>query len=262
MNPATPCKAPPPQFTKGNIVHIRTLLAAAVLASSLPVHAGTMIGASSLLDGAGLGQLDAWFGRGSFTLTNIYTKASGDDSVDFHLAVDGHGPTISVMRALGSGGTVWKTVGGFNPLSWSTAGPHASTEPADWTAFIFNLSDTLLRRQAGPFQTNNESYLGPAFGVYHVADDLAVDHSLGTLYSSGWGYGATIQTNPPGADYGRSIVDGSFNPVASVAELEVFSVTFAPHQLPAPGTLPLLCLGLLALCAGPLKQRLLAARQR
>jgi hypothetical protein len=237
------------------------MLAAAVLAAGLPAQASTIIGSSALLDPAGLGQLDTWLGRGTFTLTNIYTKASGDDSFDFHLAVDGHGPTISVMRALGTDGTVWKTVGGFNPLSWSTAGPNASTLPSDWTAFIFNLSDTLLRRQVGPSQTNNEAFLGPAFGVYHVADDLAVNGSLNSLYSSGWGYGATIQTVPPGADYGRSIVDGSINPLASVGELEVFSITFAPAELPLPGTLPLLCLGLMALWAGPLKQRLLAARQ-
>jgi hypothetical protein len=253
LRPASPMK--------GHTVHIKTLLAATLLAIGLPAQASIIIGGSTLLDQAGLGQLDAWLGRGAVTLTNIYTKASGDDSADFHLAVDGHGPTFSVMRALGTDGTVWKTVGGFNPLSWSTAGPNSSITPADWTAFIFNLSDTLLRRQIGPFQTNNESYLGPAFGVYHVDDDLAVHSSLNSLYSSGWGYGATIQTNPPGPDFGRSIVDGSLNPIASVGAMEVFAVTFAPNELPAPGTLPLLCLGLLGLWAGPLKQRLLAARQ-
>ncbi len=242
-------------------MHIKKLLAATLMATGLTAQASVIVGGSTLLDQAALSQLDSWLARGAFTLTNIYTKAAGDDSVDFHLAVDGHGPTISVMRALGTDGTVWKTIGGFNPLSWSTAGPHASTAPADWTAFIFNLSDLLLRRQAGPSQTNNATYLGPAFGVYHVDDDLAVDGALTSLYSSGWGYGATVQTTPPGPDYRRSIVDGSLNPYARVEELEVFSIAFAPPQLPAPGSLPLLCLGLLVLCAGPLKQRLLAARQ-
>ncbi len=237
------------------------MLAAALLALSAPTHASIIVGGSSLIDPGGLHQLETWLGRGTVKLTNIFTKAPGDDSLDFHLAVDGHGPTISVMSALGTDGTAWKTVGGFNPLSWSTGGPHASTTPSDWTAFIFNLSDTLLRRQNGPFQTNNEPFFGPAFGVYHVDDDLAVTSSLTSLYSSGWGYGDTIQTNPAGPHFQRSIVDGSLNPVATVGMLEVFAIEFAPSEVPVPGTLPLLGMGLMAMGLGGLKQRLLAARQ-
>jgi hypothetical protein len=237
----------PSSIEKAFIMRIKKMLASVLLATPLFAQASVIVGGSTLLDAGALAQLESWLGRGSLTLTNIFSKGAGDNSATFHAGVDGRGPTFSVMSASSDQGASWNTVGGYDPLSWDTGGPHSSLDPNDWSAFIFNLSDGVIRRQNGPSQTINAIERGPSFGVFHVADDLTVDTSLSSVYSSGWGYGDTILHSPgPGPDFERSIVDGSANPVAALGALEVFSISFAPTRIPEPGTLPLMGVGALA----------------
>jgi hypothetical protein len=214
------------------------------LALALPAQAAIIHGGSSLLDQSSLGTLENWLGHGKLTLTNIFTSQPGDVGVDFHAAADGKGPTFSVMRALSSDGSGWKTVGGYNPLSWDSSGQvHFTPDPPDWTAFIFNLTDSVLKRQTGPGQTTNRPFDGPTFGILPLGPDLGVTADLSQLYSSGWSYGDGM-----GSDYRRSIVDGTLNaPNTQLALLEVFSISVSAVPEPPPALLLLAGTGALLL---------------
>jgi len=219
------------------------------------VNAATIAGGSTLLDGSSANQLENWLGQGEITLTNIYTKASGDTSHEFHLAVDGMGPTFVVMSAtnLDTRPNPTAIVGGFNPQSWrrqetSTFDPfdpyplyNVTLNDADRTAFLFNLSTNSLFRQKlsnelnqgvdqGIFQTYNNYAFGPSFG----AIDLRMNGDLTTGYGFlNWAYGGV-----------GSIVDGhtSDGNQLGFGAIEVFTVSVSP--VPEPETYAMLLAGL------------------
>ena len=224
------------------LTRLATLVAAAgCLAAS--AHA-------SLLTTADQAQLETWLGTGNLTFTNIYTLAAGDTTADFHAAVDGMGPTITLMQIYGNGGYAGvadistQIVGGYDPLSWSSSGGYNT--PASRDGFIFNLSfgfDTIQDQNAlpyqGQFQTYNSAVLGPTFGAGF--DLVAGDQFGGVLGNLGYGfadqysYGGGLQT----------IVYGGGNlgnlDVFNVSAIEVY--TFAPAQSGVPdasGTIGLL----------------------
>ncbi len=227
-----------------------TLLVTALLTGAPPAQAGAIVGGSTLIDAAGLRQLQSWLGKGELSLTKLFSKHAGDVGVDFHAAADARGPTFTVMSALGNGGTTWKTVGGYNPASWdSVSGAHFTPDPADWDAFIFNLSDTVQKRQSNGGQTWNDPFDGPVFGTPPLGPDLGVDASLSSVFSSGWSYGDAFDpvTGTTGDDYRRSIVDDSIGAGnMTLAALEVFTIALAPDPVPAPSTPCLIGAGLLA----------------
>lgn len=234
---------------------LKTLVAILLIAPLLTVatpsaRASVIVGGSSLLDQTYLNTLENWLGQGDFKLTNIYTKAPGDVGVDFHTAADGKGPTFSVMSALASDGSGWKTIGGYNPMNWDSSGnANFTPDPADWTAFIFNLSDSVLRRQSTPGQSTNRFFDGPTFGTMPLGPDLAATADLSSVYSWGWSYGDgfNVATGAVGNDYQRSIVDGTLNsPGAQLAMLEVFSISRIA-AVPEPQTAVLMLAGLGAL---------------
>ena len=201
--------------------------------------AATIIGGSTLLNTTDANLLESWLGEGPIALTNIFTKQSGDDSVDFHTAVDGQGATFTIIQ-LDNG----NTIGGYNPISWQSASYYNGS--GDLSAFLFNLTSQLKLDQSQniPYQTYNRSNYGPTFGGGH---DLYVDSALAGGYANiGHTYAA-----PPGTSYGssdaRNTFAGSYRDW-TITGLEVFSI--APMTpVPLPAGLPLLGSALLGLLA-------------
>ena len=201
----------------------------------------------SLLSPGHKTQLETWLGEGRLSLTNIYTKAAGDTSLDFHKASDGKGRTFSVMEATNSSGKTW-LVGGYNPQSWSsTDGAHVTMDDSQRTAFLFNLTSDFMLPQLkqyfngdgiGKDQTYNQANYGPTFGYGH---DLYVPQDL-THGGSSFLYTYNYRGQP---STGVSLLDGSIwhgNDVTFGA-IQVFSISAVPE----PATYGLLLAGLLVL---------------
>ncbi|MGK5059219.1 PEP_CTERM-anchored TLD domain-containing protein [Janthinobacterium sp. LB2P49] len=202
---------------------------------------------TSLLSPAYQTQLENWLGEGQLSLNNIYTKAAGDTSLDFHKASDGQGRTFSVMEASNSSGQTW-LVGGYNPQSWSsTDGVHVTMDDSSRTAFLFNLTSGIMLPQLkqyfngdgiGKDQTYNSADFGPTFGYGH---DLYVPRDL-TNGGSSLLYTYNYLGQP---STGVSLLDGSIWKGYDVTygALQVFSISAVPE----PATYGMLLLGLVSL---------------
>ena len=221
------------------------VLASAGLCFCMGAQAST---APSLVSPAHLGQLESWLGEGRLVLTNIYTKAAGDTSLDFHKASDGKGRTFSVMEATNATGQTW-LVGGYNPQSWNSSGSYNMTsENTQRTAFLFNLSSGVFRPQTprgyaidsvGAYQTYNGSEYGPVFGYGH---DLFVSGNLSSGgYSNMYSY-----IDPVKGGFGESLLDGSqyTRPNVTYGAMQIFTIGVVPE--PASYALLLAGLGMLA----------------
>jgi hypothetical protein len=177
-------------------------------------------------------QLERWLGAGDLRLENVYTRANGDDALDFHAAADGRGPTFTLLRVSDREGGAW-LVGGYNPQSWDTAGWHMTPRDFQRTAFLFNYTTPAVYRQVpssfalpsqGSFQTFNTPDQGPTFGA---GPDLFIDDALGSALSWRLSYG-----NPDGE--GRSIIDGSTGGrFFAIDALEIYAVSPIPEAAAA-----------------------------
>jgi hypothetical protein len=230
---------------------MKTIIAASVTlalaALSSAVMAGDIKDGSALLDASRHAQLERWTGAGQFNLTKIYALQPGDSARDFHAAVDGKGPTFTLLQLTNTAGASY-LVGGYNPQSWSsTDGWHVTDRDAERTAFLFNMTVPAVYRQVpssyilpsqGSRQTLNQADLGPAFGA---GNDLFVNDRLDTAFSYQLTYG-----DP--RDEGKSIIDRSRGiELVDVNAMELF--TLAPIPEPATAALLAAGVGVLALAA-------------
>ena len=185
---------------------LRVLSCAAVAVAaaflSTLASAATVVGGSDLLSAASANQLESWLGQGPLTLTNVFDKAPGSTSHDFHVAADGKGATFSIIEFLTDpNGTPFDKpviLGGFNPQSWNNAGNYVLTpREVDRTAFVFNLTQGLKldqRKDAsttdlGQYQTFGHVSYGPTFGGGHDLSAGPGEISLNTGYSYLFSYG-------------------------------------------------------------------------
>ncbi|OYP34122.1 PEP_CTERM-anchored TLD domain-containing protein [Rhodopirellula sp. MGV] len=177
---------------------MRFLASLLVLAFASQANAG-------LLTSAFESRLESWLGQGDLDFTNVFTKAPASNSYAFHAAVDGIGPTITLMRISrvennAKDRAVGQILGGYNPQSWNRSGNfNLTSSNADRTGFIFNLStdtkfDQRLSATAsdpneqgrGRYQTYNRLNSGPSFGA---GSDLFLDYSLSDGYMRQYSYG-------------------------------------------------------------------------
>lgn len=228
---------------------MKTIVAAglALALGTSAVTAGDIKGGSTLLDDRSHAQLERWHGAGEFNLTRVYALEPGDTAPDFHAAVDGKGPTFTLLQLTNALGDSY-LVGGYNPQSWSsTDGWHVTERDADRTAFLFNMSEPAVYRQVpssyilpsqGSRQTLNRAEHGPAFGAGH---DLFVNDRLDTAFSYQLTYGDPREE-------GKSIIDRSVGvQLAGVDAMELF--TMSPVPEPATATLWAAGIGVLGLMA-------------
>ena len=227
-----------------------------VLSVATPGFAATIIGGSDLLSPTHATTIEDWLVNdptlsysGPLGFTNIFDKATGDNSTDFHTAVNGKGPTFFVAEATDSRGGGTQIIGGFNPQSWNAIYSYNITpNAADRTAFIFNLTSGLRMDQetntgSGQYQTYNGGVYGPTFGGGH---DIYVNNTLSTGYAQSYSYCADPlhdcydyygDANIMGLRYAGNTV--------SFGAIEVFTITDDVSAVPLPAGLPLM-LGALA----------------
>lgn len=166
-------------------------------------NSAQIVGGSNLVTQAQANQIAGYLNQGNITLTNIFSKTSGDGktSANFHAAGDGQGRTITVYRVQYNGQQY--LIGGYNPQSWSSINNYNVTpNDTDRTAFLFNLTSDFVQRQkltsnpscgsCGQYQTYNTSSYGPTFGGGH---DIWVDNSLQAGYAYNWSYGDSNYSN-------------------------------------------------------------------
>ncbi|MEO7494416.1 MAG: PEP_CTERM-anchored TLD domain-containing protein [Massilia sp.] len=210
--------------------------------SAMPAAAGDI-----MLDQSTRAQLERWLGEGRLRFNNVYTRAPGDTSQDFHAAADQRGPTFVLAQLRNEEGQPY-LVGGYNPQSWSSdEGWHDTAYDYQRTAFLFNFTAPAVYRQVstsfilpsqGLRQTFNAPDYGPTFGAGH---DLYFNEALDSAFSWQVSYG-----NP--AESGASIVDRSTGgEIVKVDALAVFAISPVPE--PAAWGMLLGGLGLLSLAA-------------
>jgi hypothetical protein len=196
----------------------RSMTASALMLASLGANAGIVTNDTDLLGGADHQMLSTMLGS-DMDLTRIFAKQTGDTSQDWHIAVNGQGPTFSVIEIANAGMDNMR-IGGYNGRSWSSAGNYNYS--VDATSFLFNLDTGIKYSQE---RYNGERYsaynggYGPTFGAGH---DLYVNPALSGGYANiGHTYGEVARYNTPSY---REEFAGSYN-TWNIVGLETFTLS-------------------------------------
>jgi hypothetical protein len=241
-------------------MRLSTIVAASVAAclglfvSAPAAHADSVVSGGTLMTQAYANQLASWLGEGDLVLTNIFSHVAGDGQASsaFHTAADGQGRTIVLMQV--NAGIYYsydynshqnyiadfpdQIIGGYNPQSWNNSGNWNITyyDP-DRTAFIFNLSASVIQRQRltsdawnwlyGSVQTNNAGNFGPVFGL----SDLTVYGNLNTGSVSQYSYSGPGLHYPL---YESNILGLPGQIYFSLGGMEVYTIANAPSAVPTP----------------------------
>jgi len=217
-----------------------------LFAASNFANAGLINGGSDIIDNDDLTQLSDWLGKGDIDLTNIFTKSGGNNSQDWHAAVDDKGATFTLIESTFEGNTY--IFGGYNDYSWNSAIMHNQVDATLDKSFLFSLTtNKIFERKNNNHSTSSANDLGATFGAGH---DLYIDATLSTGYSN------------LGASYGENTLYGS---VAAGKELagnfdgwqiqKYESFTVNASQVPEPSTLAIYALGIIGLVSRRLKKK-------
>jgi hypothetical protein len=159
---------------------LKKLLPAVFLLVGFQASAGVITG-GTYLDAGGASQMQHWLGTGDLDFTNIWSGSAdpATASADWHAAVDGAGPTVSIYEARIHDGTT-AYIGGYTANSWGFTG--SANDP---TAFIFNL--TTLEMQLQESLTSSNSIYTDAsrlasFGGGHDLTDTRGGYSYSYTY--------------------------------------------------------------------------------
>ena len=228
---------------------LKAAFAGLVLTVSGFANAGLINGGSDIIDHDDLLQLGVWLGNGEIDLTNIFTKTGTQNATDWHAAVNGKGPTFTLIEATYNNSAF--IFGGYNAYSWNSSSSYNNVDYAVDNSFLFSLTnDVKLGHSRFIYSTYNNQNYGATFGGGH---DLYVNGSLTGGYSNlGHSYGDTTKY---GQNSNRIILAGSYNGWV-IQKYETFTVSQAtPHSdVPEPSTLAILGLGLMGLVSRRFKK--------
>jgi WD40 repeat protein len=207
------------------------LIAAVMLAATAGQAQATML----LTSGAET-QIETWLGQGNLSFNELFSKVPGATSFDWHAAVDGLGPTVTLLEVINVLDPLTQqplVIGYYNPNSWSSSGDFYYTHNlSDRTAFLFNLNTDLKLDQRldarGQFQSYNALDYGPTAGG---GFDLYVDTYLINGASNNYSFGPTISSN--------TVIGVPYYSAYTFGRLETYSFSPAAITTPEPASMAL-----------------------
>lgn len=172
-----------------------TLIAGLIASSfALNANAGIVTNATDILTGTGHAQLSEWLGE-DVDFTRIFAKGvDGNNSYDWHDAVDGKGRTFTIMEVFDNDTNKRRVIGGYNAVSWHSNNGYS----AGVSNFLFNLTNSTVfesTNRSSIYGADNKGMFGFSMGGgsdLHVATNLSDGKA-----NIGFSYGDTSQLGVP-----------------------------------------------------------------